>query len=163
MRVGGLPASAGRAMRTYGDRCGIARALDIVGERWALLVVRELLLGPKRFTDLRAGLPNVGPDVLAQRLRDLEGDRIAFLTGPGSRKARNLDRDPRLAISITRQDQPYQMAQVRGRVAERLEGDAAWKVIDRISHKYIGQPYPMRTDRVVFLVEPERAWGQTFG
>ena len=59
-------------MRSYGDRCGVARALDFVGERWALLVVRELLLGPKRFTDLRAGLPNVGPDVLAQRLRDLE-------------------------------------------------------------------------------------------
>jgi DNA-binding HxlR family transcriptional regulator len=59
-------------MRTYGDRCGVARALDVVGERWALLVVRELLLGPKRFTDLRTGLPNVGPDVLAQRLRDLE-------------------------------------------------------------------------------------------
>jgi DNA-binding HxlR family transcriptional regulator len=58
-------------MRTYGDRCGIARALDAVGERWALLVVRELLLGPKRFTDLRAGLPHVGPDVLAQRLREL--------------------------------------------------------------------------------------------
>jgi DNA-binding HxlR family transcriptional regulator len=59
-------------MRTYGDRCGIARALDLVGERWALLVVRELLLGPKRFTDLRAGLPNIGPDVLSQRLRELE-------------------------------------------------------------------------------------------
>jgi len=59
--------------RTYGDRCGVARALDLVGERWALLVVRELLLGPKRFTDLRAGLPQVGPDVLSQRLRDLEG------------------------------------------------------------------------------------------
>ena len=58
--------------RTYGDRCGVARALDLVGERWALLVVRELILGPKRFTDLRAGLPNMGPDVLAQRLRDLE-------------------------------------------------------------------------------------------
>jgi DNA-binding HxlR family transcriptional regulator len=58
--------------RTYGDRCGIARALDLVGERWALLVVRELLLGPKRFTDLRAGLPHVSPDVLAQRLRELE-------------------------------------------------------------------------------------------
>ena len=43
----------------YGDRCGVARALDLVGERWALLVVRELLLGPKRFTDLRAGLPQV--------------------------------------------------------------------------------------------------------
>lgn len=58
--------------RSYGDACGIARALDVVGERWALMVVRELLLGPKRFTDLRAGLPHVSPDVLAQRLRDLE-------------------------------------------------------------------------------------------
>jgi DNA-binding HxlR family transcriptional regulator len=62
--------------RTYGDRCGIARALDVVGDRWALLVVRELLLGPKRFTDLRAGLPRVTPDVLAQRLRDLEADGV---------------------------------------------------------------------------------------
>jgi DNA-binding HxlR family transcriptional regulator len=59
-------------MRTYGDMCGIARALDVIGERWALLVVRELVLGPKRFTDLRAGLPNIGPDVLSQRLRELE-------------------------------------------------------------------------------------------
>jgi DNA-binding HxlR family transcriptional regulator len=62
--------------RTYGDHCGIARALDAVGDRWALLVVRELLLGPKRFTDLRAGLPRVTPDVLAQRLRDLEADGV---------------------------------------------------------------------------------------
>jgi DNA-binding HxlR family transcriptional regulator len=60
-------------MRTYGDMCGIARALDVIGERWALLVVRELIFGPKRFTDLRAGLPNIGPDVLSQRLRELEG------------------------------------------------------------------------------------------
>jgi DNA-binding HxlR family transcriptional regulator len=58
--------------RTYGDPCGIARALDLVGERWALLLVRELLLGPKRFTDLREGLPGASPNVLAQRLRDLE-------------------------------------------------------------------------------------------
>src|SRR5882757_1950655 len=61
---------AGR--RSYQDPCGIARALDLVGERWALLVVRELLLGPKRFTDLRAGLPNVSPNVLSQRLHELE-------------------------------------------------------------------------------------------
>jgi DNA-binding HxlR family transcriptional regulator len=59
-------------MRTYGERCAVARALDLVGERWALLVVRELLLGPKRFTDLRAGLPNARPSVLSQRLRELE-------------------------------------------------------------------------------------------
>jgi DNA-binding HxlR family transcriptional regulator len=59
-------------MRTYGDGCGIAHALDLLGERWAMLVVRELLLGPKRYTDLREGLPNVSPNVLAQRLRELE-------------------------------------------------------------------------------------------
>ena len=57
--------------RTYGEACGIPRALDRVGERWALMIVRELLLGPKRFTDLRTGLPTVSPDVLAQRLREL--------------------------------------------------------------------------------------------
>jgi DNA-binding HxlR family transcriptional regulator len=60
------------ALRTYGERCAAARALDLVGERWALLVVRELLLGPKRFTDLRAGLPNAKPSVLSQRLREFE-------------------------------------------------------------------------------------------
>jgi DNA-binding HxlR family transcriptional regulator len=62
--------------RRYGDGCGVARALDVIGERWALLVVRELLLGPKRFTDLREGLPHVSPDVLSQRLRELERDGI---------------------------------------------------------------------------------------
>src|SRR5215207_3048037 len=59
-------------MRTYCDGCAAAHALDLVGERWALLVIRELLLGPKRFTDLRAGLPSASPNVLAQRLRELE-------------------------------------------------------------------------------------------
>ncbi|GAA4518205.1 winged helix-turn-helix transcriptional regulator [Nonomuraea ferruginea] len=59
-------------MRTYDDPCGVARALDHVGERWALLIVRELLLGPKRFTDLRAGLPGASQNVLSQRLRELE-------------------------------------------------------------------------------------------
>jgi DNA-binding HxlR family transcriptional regulator len=59
-------------MRTYGDGCSIARGLDLIGERWALLVVRELLLGPKRYTDLRRGLPNASPNVLSQRLGELE-------------------------------------------------------------------------------------------
>lgn len=58
--------------RTYNDGCGTALALDLVGERWALLVVRELVLGPKRFTDLRAGLPGASPNVLSQRLKELE-------------------------------------------------------------------------------------------
>ncbi|NYJ06504.1 winged helix-turn-helix transcriptional regulator [Petropleomorpha daqingensis] len=58
--------------RSYGDACGIARALDAVGERWALLVVRELLLGPQRFTDLRRALPKASSNMLSDRLRELE-------------------------------------------------------------------------------------------
>jgi DNA-binding HxlR family transcriptional regulator len=58
--------------RTYGDGCAIAHGLDLVGERWALLVIRELLLGPKRFTDLKRGLPNASPNVISERLRELE-------------------------------------------------------------------------------------------
>lgn len=57
--------------RSYGDPCGIARALDVVGERWALLVARELLYGPKRFSDLRGSL-GASPNVLSQRLAELE-------------------------------------------------------------------------------------------
>ncbi|HEX5114659.1 MAG TPA: winged helix-turn-helix transcriptional regulator [Pseudonocardiaceae bacterium] len=57
--------------RGYRQACGIARGLDIVGERWSLLIVRELLLGPKRFTDLRAGLPGASPNALTDRLTEL--------------------------------------------------------------------------------------------
>ena len=62
--------------RSYNQYCGVARALDLVGERWALLIVRELVLGPKRFTDLREGLPGVATNVLSNRLRQLERDGI---------------------------------------------------------------------------------------
>jgi DNA-binding HxlR family transcriptional regulator len=58
--------------RTYGQYCGLARALELVGERWALLVVRDLILGPKRFTDLRRGLPRIPSNVLSGRLKELE-------------------------------------------------------------------------------------------
>jgi DNA-binding HxlR family transcriptional regulator len=62
--------------RSYRQYCGVARALDLVGERWALLVVRELALGPKRFTDLRQGLPGIATNILSLRLRQLERDGI---------------------------------------------------------------------------------------
>jgi DNA-binding HxlR family transcriptional regulator len=62
--------------RTKLDGCGIAHASDLLAQRWALLVVRELLLGPKRFTDLRAGIPDISPNVLGQRLRELEESGI---------------------------------------------------------------------------------------
>lgn len=58
--------------RAYHDACAMAHAMDLVGDRWALLVVRELILGPKRFTDLRAGLPGISPNVLSERLEELE-------------------------------------------------------------------------------------------
>src|SRR5215210_4378763 len=58
--------------RQYHDACGAAHALDLVGERWALLVMRELMLGPKRFSDLRASLPGISANVLTQRLEGLE-------------------------------------------------------------------------------------------
>jgi DNA-binding HxlR family transcriptional regulator len=58
--------------RSYGDACGIARALDVVGERWALLVVRELLLGPQRFSDLRRALPKASSNLVSDRLHELE-------------------------------------------------------------------------------------------
>jgi DNA-binding HxlR family transcriptional regulator len=60
-------------MRSYGQLCAAALALDVVGDRWSLLIVRELLFdGPRRWTDLRAGLPGVAKNLLAERLRDLE-------------------------------------------------------------------------------------------
>jgi DNA-binding HxlR family transcriptional regulator len=58
--------------RAYGQFCGLAHALELVGERWALLIVRDLLVGPKRFTDLRRGLPRIPTNVLATRLKELE-------------------------------------------------------------------------------------------
>ncbi|MEV6768246.1 helix-turn-helix domain-containing protein [Nocardia sp. NPDC051030] len=62
--------------RNYAQYCAIARSLDVVGERWALLVVRELVDGPRRYTDLLAGIPGVTRDMLADRLRNLERDGV---------------------------------------------------------------------------------------
>lgn len=60
------------AKRAYGQYCGFARAVEVVGERWALLIVRDLLVGPKRFTDLRRGLPRIPTNILSDRLKELE-------------------------------------------------------------------------------------------
>ncbi|MCU8591505.1 MULTISPECIES: winged helix-turn-helix transcriptional regulator [Streptomyces] len=65
-----------RARRSYDQFCSAARALDAVGDRWTLLIVRELLAGPRRYTDLHADLPGVSTDVLASRLKDMERDGL---------------------------------------------------------------------------------------
>jgi PPOX class probable F420-dependent enzyme len=88
------------------------------------------------------------------------GDRLVILTGPDSRKARNLRRDPRIALSLTPVDDPFRPVVIRGRVVEWLEGDEGWAIIDRLADKYIGRPYSREDERVIAVIEPER---QTVG
>jgi PPOX class probable F420-dependent enzyme len=88
------------------------------------------------------------------------GDHIVFFTGPSMRKARNLRRDPRLALSITPVDNPFEPVVVRGRVVDWIDGDAAWEIIDRLAVQYAGVPYPRGQQRIVAVIEPER---QSFG
>jgi PPOX class probable F420-dependent enzyme len=78
---------------------------------------------------------------------------VAILTGPGSRKARNLRRDPRVAISLTPSDNPFEPITLRGQVVDWLDGNEGWAVIDQIAHKYLGTPYPRGEERVVALIE----------
>ena len=84
------------------------------------------------------------------------GDHIVFFTGPGTRKARNLRRDPRVALSIAPVDDTFTPVVVRGRVVEWIEGDAAWDIIDQLATKYTGVPYPRGQERVVAVIGPER-------
>jgi PPOX class probable F420-dependent enzyme len=91
--------------------------------------VRRLVAHPN-YAHIATLMPDGAPHSVPVWI-DLEGDNLVILTGPGSRKARNLERDPRVAISITDTDQPYASALIRGRLMERLEGDRAWEIIDR--------------------------------
>ncbi len=84
----------------------------------------------------------------------MEDGRIVFFTGEQSRKARNLAADPRLAISIVQHDNPYRMAALRARLVDIVRGDAAMAIVDRISHKYTGEPFAIR-DMSVFVLDPE--------
>lgn len=64
------------AARDYGQYCGVTRALELIGERWALLIVRDLLVGPRRYGELAAGLPRIPTNILAARLKELQGAGI---------------------------------------------------------------------------------------
>jgi PPOX class probable F420-dependent enzyme len=120
--------------------------------------IRRVLDGTS-IAHLATSLPDGAPHVIPVWI-GTHGDRIVFLTGPASRKARNLERDPRVALSIAPADNPFVPVIIRGRVVERLDGDPAWKIIDEISAKYIGGPYSREQERVVFVIEPEQ---QTIG
>jgi PPOX class probable F420-dependent enzyme len=88
-----------------------------------------------------------------------EGERLVICTGEGSLKAKNTRRDPRVALSIVDFDNPYEEAQIRGRVAERRP-DPELKIMDPISHKYTGKPFPFRSPEgrvaLIIAVEKER-------
>lgn len=117
------------------------------------------VLGGASIAHLATVLPDGSPHTTPVFV-GAHGDRIVFFTGPGKRKACNLRRDPRLALSIAPVDNPFQPVVIRGRVVEWIEDDAAWQIIDRLATKYTGAPYPRGQERVVAVVEPER---QTVG
>jgi PPOX class probable F420-dependent enzyme len=122
--------------------------------------VRALLDGANT-AHLATILPDGGPHSVPVWI-GREGEHVAIFTGPGTVKARNLDRDPRVAVSLSHRDEPLQMAAIRGRVHARVVGDRAWEIIDRVSRKYQGHDYPRDEELVVYLIEPERAWAKDF-
>jgi PPOX class probable F420-dependent enzyme len=120
--------------------------------------VRHLLDGTP-LAHLATVLPDGSPHTVPLWV-GTHGDQVVFLTGPGLRKARNLRRDPRVAMSLAPADSPFRPVIIRGRVVEWIEGNAAWEIIDQISTKYTGAPYPRGEERIVAVVEVER---QTVG
>jgi PPOX class probable F420-dependent enzyme len=117
--------------------------------------VRALLEGPN-YVHVATLMGDGAPHSVAM-WGGLEGDRIAVYTQKGSLKARNLERDGRVAISVTGHENPYRTAQIRGRVAETRDGDAAGAIMDRLSLRYTGQPWRMHgPGAIAYLIEPDR-------
>lgn len=118
--------------------------------------IRELLDRPN-FVHFSTLLPDGSP-ANAPVWVGLEGDRILIGTGEGSLKAKNVRRDPRVALSITDFDNPYEEAQIRGRVVE-IRDDSSFHVMDAISHKYTGKDFPFRNPqgRIAIVIEIEKA------
>jgi PPOX class probable F420-dependent enzyme len=120
--------------------------------------LRSLLEGPNT-----AHIATVGPDGSPHSVAvwaGVDGDRAYFFTQERSRKARNLRADPRVAISIVHRSNPYETAWLRGRVVETVSEPESLELIDALSVKYTGQPFPMRNG-TVFLIEAERAGSLT--
>lgn len=112
---------------------------------------RALLEGPN-YAHLATLMADGSPHSVAV-WAGLEDERVCFFTQPSSLKARNVERDRRVALSITDHANPYRTAQLRGTVVGTRDGDAALAVMDRLSRTYTGRDFPMRTGRL-YLVEP---------
>lgn len=120
--------------------------------------VRSLLEGPN-VGHIATLLPDGSPHSVAVWV-GIEGEHAVFFTQEQSRKARNLQADPRVAISIVDRQNPYATGWLRGRVVSTLGGEEALEVIDRLAVKYTGEPFPMRRG-IVLLIEPERCGSMT--
>ncbi|WP_205015963.1 winged helix-turn-helix transcriptional regulator [Pseudonocardia sp. EV170527-09] len=158
--------------RHYGQFCGLAVGLDLLGERWTLLIVRELLLGPARFNDLLANLPGIGPNLLTRRLRSLVDDGLIEqhrLESDGRGRAYQLTdsgerlREPILALARWGLDQ---LPHVVERRPERGETRAAWaflaveSMIDRSAVPDVNESYEFNVDDETFHIDVDG--GQTF-
>jgi PPOX class probable F420-dependent enzyme len=114
------------------------------------------LLEARNFAHVATVMPDGSPHSVPVWV-GTEGDRVLFFTQQGSQKARNLARDPRLAISLVDQANPYRTGRVRGRVVETRTGDEALAAMDKISDRYTGEPFPMRGPHgILFVVEAEK-------
>lgn len=111
------------------------------------------LLGERIFAHLATIEPDGAPSSRPIWV-DVEEDRVIFVTQLGSRESRDIERDARVALSIARRDDPYREADLRGQVVERIDGDAALVLADRIARKYTGEPFPLRGEAtVIYVVE----------
>jgi PPOX class probable F420-dependent enzyme len=99
-------------------------------------------------------LPDGSPHVVPVWV-GVDGERIVFFTGPGTRKARNLRDDPRVALSATPADDPFAPVVVRGRLVAWIDGDAGWEIVDAVSRKYTGGPYARDLEMIVGVIEPD--------
>ena len=118
--------------------------------------VRPLLEG-RNFAHLATVTSGGAPDVVPIWI-GVDGDRAVFFTQTTSSKARNFDRDPRVAISVVDHENPYVSAHLRGRVVERNTEPEIWETIDGLARKYTGEPFPFRPETTVLCsVEVDRA------
>lgn len=124
-------------------------------------LARELVAGTN-VGHLATVLPDGSPHSVPLWV-DWEGDRLLFLTGPDSRKARNIAVDPRVALSVLDAATPLRCTWLRGRVTRVVDGDEGWALVDRLSAKYTGGPYPRDVGaRSAYLVDVTASDGMDF-
>jgi PPOX class probable F420-dependent enzyme len=115
------------------------------------------LIGERNFAHLATLEPDGSPSSRPIWV-DVEEDRVIFVTQLASRKAQNIARDPRVALSVADRRDPYRQADLRGRVVDRIDGDAALLLADRIARKYTGDLFPLRgPETVIYVIEADES------